>query len=387
MISRNNFHQLLTFITIMLVCIPCFLSAYQIGADDTLKIVVLNAQEISGDYTVSPDGIITLPMVGDIQVSKKDIDEIKQEITDKLSARIKNPEVYINISKPTNNVVYVNGLVGKSGAFPIKDGWGLPEIIAVSGDFKLSEEQNTNDLVFDIKSIDGSSKLVKYTDMLTSDYKAKAGDIIKVDIYNAVSINVVGKVNTPGIKRLSGNNNNIMAAIAMAGGFTSDANYSKVTIYDNSGNSQTLNLSAFIDGNNPKAKNTAIALTDNSTIVVPEIITGITVLGWVNKPGYYKIRPDEKVTLADVIALAGGGTKRQAKYTNIAVIRGDEKGTTRTMYNHNDFTKKGDASQNPIIKPGDVVFVPNTTSPDWLAIISALGSVINIADKANNVFE
>jgi hypothetical protein len=47
---------------------------------------------------------------------------------------------------------------------------------------------------------------------------------------------------------------------------------------------------------------------------------------------------------------------------------------TRTIYDLGRFLAKGDATQNPIIRPGDVIFVPETNRVDISIILSALSS-------------
>ena len=380
MIKRNHFFVL--FLILILTAASNIAMCYKIGNGDLLKLVVVGMSEISNDYTVSPDGYISIPLAGNLFVSGKEIDEVKEIIVAKLSERLVKPEVYITLANPVNNVIYVNGLVTKSGALTVKDGMGISEILSLSGGYVIDPMQNKNDLIFEIKSLDGNTETIKYSDVMTSNYLARAGDVIRVDIYNSINVNVVGKVNTPGVKKISGNSNSVMSAIAMSGGFTPDANYGKVTIYDSDGTINTIDLSGFIDGIN-NSNDEPIVLSDNSTIVVPEIITGITVLGWVNNPGLYKIKPGEIVRLSDVISLAGGGVRRQARYTEIGLIRTENGNTTREVFNHNDFTKKGVIEQNPVVKPGDVVFVPNS-SLDWLAVIAAMNSLINIGSNIHD---
>ncbi|MBP5274061.1 MAG: polysaccharide biosynthesis/export family protein [Abditibacteriota bacterium] len=367
--------------------LPCLLFAYDVGADDVLRIAVVGMNDISGTYRVSPGGTISVPMAGELAVAGKSLGDIKAELTEKLSARLVNPEVYVNIETPTNNNVFVIGPFAKGGAYDIKKGMGLAEVVAMAASVdKLDEYQSVNDVYVEVKSTDGSVFKTKYNDVLSSDYVMKAGDVVRIDMENAINVNVLGSVRLPGFKRLAGNTGNLVTAIAASGGFGENANFAQVKVYSPDGTEKTVDFTKIVmaAGDSRLEK---IVLEDNSTIVVPEYNMGITVVGWVKKPGFFKIRAGETYRLTEAIAMAGGGVENMARYNNIAVIgpKGTEEDTK--VYNYNNYVKLQDMTQNPVIKPGDVVFVPCTRSIDWKTVISALSSVVRVVSDVHDIGE
>lgn len=357
--------------------------AYNVGPNDELNIVSIGLPEINGKYTVNPDGYITIPYAGTITVEGKDISQITNEINNILAKRVKEPEVYIAIAKAENSVVFITGLVKKPGSVVISANTKLSSVIAMAGDISINEKNNTieDNILFTIKSLDGTKTEVDYKDLLDCDYKLKNGDIIDADIKGKVNVNVSGEVNIPGRYTLSSDNNSVMAAILQAGGFKDEADYANIRVYDSNGKLKNVDLSKYIDG---FENANDVELTTNSTILIPKLIVGITVIGWVNTPGQQIYQPNQTIRLSDVIAKAGGGIRNKSRLNEVYVLRmvGDE--LVRTAYNFNNFQKKGDITGNPILQKGDVVFMPASTAIQWDVVISTLRSLVGLGRDIDN---
>lgn len=360
----------------------CF--AYNVGSRDILQITSTNVPEINGSYTVTPDGYITVQYAGRILVEGKTVDVITADIIKILSNRINNPEIYINLAEAKNSVVYVTGFVENPGSVVIGSTTKLSNIIAQVGGIKISGKNTADDedVIFIIKSLEGKKTEVPYNNLIDCNYNFQNGDVINVEFAKQVTVNILGKVNTPGRYTLSSKNNTIMGAIVAAGGFSDSADYSAVKMYDITGKGSTHDLSDLIDNNNSESN---ITLADNITIIVPELIESVTVLGWVSKQGKQIYKPNHTIYLADVIANAGGGIRNKARYNEVYVLRTVNGEVTKTAYNFNNFQKKGDITGNPIIKRGDVVFMPCTTAIDWTEVLSVVRGVIGIGRDINNL--
>ena len=372
--------KLLSVLLLVLVASICF--SYTIGYDDNLRIKSVSVPDINGDYIVSPDGFISVPYAGRIQVYGLTEAELTQKLQDILAERIKYPEVYVNLTKTTKNVVFVTGYIRNPGSVVINKDTTLATIVAERGDIPAADKTTVIGNIFiTIKSIDGTKRELPYESIMDFDYTPQNGDIVNFEIRDKINVNVVGKVNMPGKYALSKNNDSIMSAIVLAGGFTSNADYSQVTLYNADGKGQTVDLSDFLSG----VSETALTkLTDNCTVVVPELIAGVTVLGWVNKQGKQTYRPDQTIYLADVIAEAGGGVRNKARYNEVYVLRNVNGELTKTAYNFNAYKNKGDITGNPIIKNGDVVYMPCTLEVDWPQVLSIIRGLVGLGRDIND---
>lgn len=72
---------------------------YLIGAGDIVNIFVWRNPEVSGTFTVRPDGMITTSLVEDIEVSGKTPTELARTIEGILSTYIKEPVVTVTVNE------------------------------------------------------------------------------------------------------------------------------------------------------------------------------------------------------------------------------------------------------------------------------------------------
>src|SRR5262249_29736332 len=72
---------------------PRFVGAYRIGVGDNLKVDVYRNTDLSVTVVVRPDGKITVPVAGDVQVGGQTPEEVSQTISKSLSEYIRDPIV------------------------------------------------------------------------------------------------------------------------------------------------------------------------------------------------------------------------------------------------------------------------------------------------------
>ncbi|MCK6632686.1 MAG: SLBB domain-containing protein [Fimbriimonadaceae bacterium] len=117
---------------------------------------------------------------------------------------------------------------------------------------------------------------------------------------------------------------------------------------------------------------------DGDELLIPEESSSrILVIGTVSQPGSYLYR--EPMTLADALSMARGEVPTRSKLSEITIIRkapGMPGQYVRLKANFVNFVRKGDFTQNVMLEPGDLVFVPSTKTPD-------IGQVTNSLIAAN----
>ncbi len=88
---------------------------FVVGVDDVLNVYVRHNPEVSGEFPVSPEGQIFMPLVGDVQAAGLTKTELQASLTEKLSKFIINPEVAVGVSQYRSKKVYVVGEVMRPG--------------------------------------------------------------------------------------------------------------------------------------------------------------------------------------------------------------------------------------------------------------------------------
>ena len=107
-------------------------SDYVIGPEDVLAVRFWREDSISGDFTVRPDGKISLLLVNDIQAAGLTPSELRDQITTKLAEYIPAPEVSVMVREVHSRKVAVVGAVKMPGRYEMKSPMTVLEAIALA---------------------------------------------------------------------------------------------------------------------------------------------------------------------------------------------------------------------------------------------------------------
>lgn len=113
------------------------LDEYLLGIGDQVEVRVWRNEDLSVSVTVRPDGKISVPLVGDINVSGRSTSEIATAIEENLANYIRNPKVTVIVSQPTSaeyiHRVRVTGAVNTSRSIPYRKGITVLDVILAAG--------------------------------------------------------------------------------------------------------------------------------------------------------------------------------------------------------------------------------------------------------------
>ena len=106
---------------------------FTIGPEDVLGILVWREAEVSGDVTVRPDGMITLPLIRDIKAAGLTPDELADRIQTAMREFITDASVAVTVRQMNSRKVFITGEVAKPGAYPLASSMTVMQLIAVAG--------------------------------------------------------------------------------------------------------------------------------------------------------------------------------------------------------------------------------------------------------------
>lgn len=124
---------------------PVDAKSFIIGAEDVLVIRVWREPELSGNYTVRPDGKISLPLVGELQVAGLTPEELSGAVGKSLTRYINRPEVSVAVQQVNSRKYYIQGEVQRPGAYPLVVPTTVLEALVNAGGFR--EFANTKKIV------------------------------------------------------------------------------------------------------------------------------------------------------------------------------------------------------------------------------------------------
>lgn len=157
---------------------------YQLHQGDKVLISVWREETLQREVVVLPDGSITFPLIGRVEVAGLDTPEVERRITAKLKVYLPDPVVTVTIAATDGNRAYVIGKVIRPGSLIISGPTTVLQAISIVGGFdkfadeggiKVIRSKSDGQEVFPLRYKD----IISGKDMSTN-IQLKAGDTIVV---------------------------------------------------------------------------------------------------------------------------------------------------------------------------------------------------------------
>lgn len=108
---------------------------YYLEIGDVLAVDVWRVPDLSRSVTVRPDGRISMPIVGDIDVLGLSLIDLREILTKKFSEYVWNPQVSISITQFGGRKFVILGEVKGPGVYRFQQDLSLIEALALAGGF------------------------------------------------------------------------------------------------------------------------------------------------------------------------------------------------------------------------------------------------------------
>jgi len=107
--------------------------SYIVGIADGLYISVWKEADLSGSVVVRPDGMITVPVVGDVHVAGLTTPQVQDLLTAKLKDVVAEPQVTVIVRDIRSRKVYLVGKVGRPGAISLTSPETVLQLLSEAG--------------------------------------------------------------------------------------------------------------------------------------------------------------------------------------------------------------------------------------------------------------
>jgi polysaccharide export outer membrane protein len=109
---------------------------YTIGLGDVLRVVVWKEPDLTVDATVRLDGMITIPLLGDVAAAGRGPGQLAAALATDLDQFVERPRVTVTVVQASSARVYVVGQMVRPGEFPLSGGLTVLKALALAGGFK-----------------------------------------------------------------------------------------------------------------------------------------------------------------------------------------------------------------------------------------------------------
>lgn len=123
-------------------------SASALDAGDHFRLRVYPDETLGGEFVVSPDGTISLPLIGKVTVRGLTCSEVEDTVHAGLAANfLRNPSVTCSVLDFNSKKVFVFGEVRQPGAFVYEDNMSVVQAVTLAGGFSDRAATNETSIV------------------------------------------------------------------------------------------------------------------------------------------------------------------------------------------------------------------------------------------------
>ena len=108
--------------------------AYRLGTGDKVRVTVFSEKDLSGDFDVNDQGLVALPLIGQVKVGGLTQSEAENLITQRYGKDyLVNPRV--NVEVLNYRPFFILGEVKSPGSYPYVNGMSIVNAVALAGGY------------------------------------------------------------------------------------------------------------------------------------------------------------------------------------------------------------------------------------------------------------
>lgn len=298
---------------------------YTLGPGDEVILDIYGASQYSGSFKISPDGTITIPNEGPVNVSGLTVTQAQAKVRKSIGAHYQGSTIKVTVGQTRTIIVSVMGEVKTPGTYT------LSAFATVFNALYLAGGINDIGTMREVK-VSRNGRVITQVDIydyivngrLTGNIMLQDNDVIIVGPYQNL-VKIEGKIKRPMYYEMK-KTESVQSLLQFAGGFTGDAYKQKIRVERKSDDGLTVHNIDEWDYN-------SFRTADGDIVVVGSVIerykNTVKINGAVFRPGQYKI--DDHVNTVKTLVEQAGGLMEQAVTTRVVLHRMRPDRTLQTM--------------------------------------------------------
>jgi polysaccharide export outer membrane protein len=111
-------------------------AVYRIGPEDVLQISVFGNEDLSRTVPVRPDGMISLPLLNDVEAAGLTPMELRESLMTKLVEFVPSAEIAVIVTEIHSFLITVIGQVSEPGRYDLRSSATVVDALAMAGGFR-----------------------------------------------------------------------------------------------------------------------------------------------------------------------------------------------------------------------------------------------------------
>lgn len=108
-------------------------AGYKLGPEDVLLISVWEDERMTREVLVRPDGMISFPLIGEVEAAGHTAAELQRQILKRLRTFIPDPSVLVALKQINSYKIYVIGKVNRPGVFSVGHQLDVLQALTLAG--------------------------------------------------------------------------------------------------------------------------------------------------------------------------------------------------------------------------------------------------------------
>lgn len=344
-------------------------STYTLGPGDEVVLDIYGASQVNGTFKVSPDGNITIPNEGPVNVAGLTVTQAQNKVRKTIGGHYQGSSIKLTVGQTRTIIVNVMGEVKTPGTYT------LSAFATVFNALYMAGGVNDIGTLRNIK-VSRNGRIISTVDVydyimngkLAGNVMLRDNDVIMVGPYENI-VEITGKVKRPMLYEMK-KNESLQSLLTLAGGFTGDAYKQNVRVERKSDEGLTVH-------NVDEWDFTAFHNEDGDVVVVAPVIerfkNTVSIMGAVFRPGQYKL--GGSVNSVKTLVEQAGGLDEQALTTRAVLHRMKADRTTSTQTINIGAILSGDAA-DVILQNEDQLIISSTKEITDKYTLSIFGDVV-----------
>lgn len=298
---------------------------YALGPGDEVLLDIYGASQYSGSFKVAPDGSITIPNEGPVNVSGLTVTQAQARVRQAIGAHYQGSSIKLSVGQTRTVVVNVMGEVKAPGTYT------LSAFSTVFNALYMAGGVNNLGTLREVK-VSRNGRIITKVDVydyivngrLTGNVMLRDNDAIIVGPYESL-VKIEGRVKRPMFYEMK-KNESLQSLLQFSGGFTGDAYKQKIRIERTSEDGLTVHNVDEWDFSNFRLADGDVAVVDT---IINRYRNTVKVTGAVFRPGQYKLGAN--VNSVKTLIEQAGGLREQAFITRAVLRRMKENRTQQSM--------------------------------------------------------
>ncbi len=114
---------------------------YTLGPGDQVRVTVFGHEDLSGEFAVTGNGIVSLPLIGEVEAGSQTVSAFEKAIVNALKPDyLVNPRVSVEVLN--FRPFFIIGEVNKPGSYPYQHGMTVVNAVALAGGYTYRAREN-----------------------------------------------------------------------------------------------------------------------------------------------------------------------------------------------------------------------------------------------------